>query len=68
MAEEAHRVVRHRGPHIFLTIASQGHSAAGRIRSIEDGNDFIGKRTRDLTACSKAPKPTVIPSVSVLLV
>jgi hypothetical protein len=30
----------------------QGHSAAGRIRSIEEFSDLIGNRTRDLTACS----------------
>jgi hypothetical protein len=33
----------------------QGHSAAGRIRSTEKSND-IGNRTRDLPACSIAPR------------
>jgi hypothetical protein len=36
----------------------QGHSAAGRIRSIEESNDLIGNRTRDLPACSIVPQPT----------
>jgi hypothetical protein len=38
----------------------QGHSAAGRIRSIEKSND-IGNRTRDLPACSIVPQPTALP-------
>jgi hypothetical protein len=28
------------------------HSAVGRIRSLEKSKDLIGKRTRDLPACS----------------
>jgi hypothetical protein len=36
----------------------QGHSAAGRIRSIEKSNDLIGIRSRDLPACSIVPQPT----------
>jgi hypothetical protein len=36
----------------------QGHSVAGRIRSIEKSNDLIGNRTRDLLACSIVPQPT----------
>jgi hypothetical protein len=39
----------------------QGHSAGGRIRSIEKSNDFIGIRTRDLPACSIVPQPTTLP-------
>jgi hypothetical protein len=39
----------------------QGHSAAGRIRSIEKSNDLIGIRTRDLPACSTVPQPTTPP-------
>jgi hypothetical protein len=35
----------------------QGHSAAGRIRSIEKSNCLIGNRTRDLPACSIVPQP-----------
>jgi hypothetical protein len=38
----------------------QGHSAAGRIRSIEKFND-IGTRTRDLPASSILPQPTTPP-------
>jgi hypothetical protein len=30
----------------------EGHSAAGRIRSIEKYNDLIGNRTRDLQVCT----------------
>jgi hypothetical protein len=39
----------------------QGHIAAWRIRSIEESNDFIGNRTRDLPACSIMPQPTTLP-------
>ena len=35
----------------------QGHSAAGRIMSMEISNDTIGDRTRDLPACSAVPQP-----------
>jgi hypothetical protein len=38
----------------------QGHSAAGRIRSIEKSNDLIGNQTRDLLACSIVPQPTTL--------
>jgi hypothetical protein len=38
----------------------QGHSAAGRIRSIEKSNDLIGNRAPDL-ACSIVPQPTTLP-------
>jgi len=31
----------------------QGHSAAGRIMSMENSNDTIGNRTRDLPACMR---------------
>jgi hypothetical protein len=41
----------------------QGHSVAGRIRSIEKSNHFIGNRTRDLSACSIVPQPTTLPRV-----
>jgi hypothetical protein len=43
----------------------QGHSAAGRIRSIEKSNDLIGNQTRDLPACSIVPQPTTLPRVGV---
>jgi hypothetical protein len=39
----------------------QGHSAAGRIRSIEKSDDLIKIRTRDLPACSVVPQPTTLP-------
>jgi hypothetical protein len=39
----------------------QGHSAAGRIRSIEKSNDLIGNQTHDLPACSIVPQPTTLP-------
>jgi hypothetical protein len=38
----------------------QGHSAAGRIRSIEKSND-MGNRTRDFPVCSIVPQPTALP-------
>jgi hypothetical protein len=38
----------------------QGHSAAGRTRSIEKSN-YIGNQTRDLPACSTVPQPTTLP-------
>ena len=31
---------------------------AGRIVSMKNSNDTIGKRTRDLPACSAVPQPT----------
>ena len=38
---------------------AQGHSAAGRIRSVKHYNDPISNRTRELPpACSAVPKPT----------
>jgi hypothetical protein len=40
---------------------SQGHSAAGRIRSNEKSNDLIRTRTSDLPACSIVPQPTTLP-------
>jgi hypothetical protein len=40
---------------------TQGHSAAGRIRSIEKSNDLVGNRNRDLPACSIMLKLTTLP-------
>ena len=40
---------------------SQGHSVVRRIISLENSNDTIGNRTRDLPACSEVPQPTVPP-------
>jgi hypothetical protein len=39
----------------------QGHSAAGRIESIEKSNDLIGNRTRHLRASSIVPRPSTLP-------
>jgi hypothetical protein len=39
---------------------TQGHSEAGRIRSIEKSND-IGNRNLDLPGCSIVPQPTTLP-------
>ena len=33
----------------------QGHIGAGRIMSMKNSNNIIGKRTRDLSACSAVP-------------
>jgi hypothetical protein len=41
----------------------QGHSAAGRIKSMQIVKDTIGNRTRDLPACSTVPPPTALPHV-----
>jgi hypothetical protein len=38
----------------------QGHSTAGRIRSIEKKIHLIETRTRDLPACSIVPQPTTL--------
>ena len=35
----------------------QSHSAAGRFMSMENSNDTIGNRTRDLPTCSAVPQP-----------
>jgi hypothetical protein len=40
---------------------TQGHSAAGRIKSMKNYNDTIGNRTRELPACSALPQPTAPP-------
>jgi hypothetical protein len=39
----------------------QGHSAAGKIRSIEKSNDLIGNRIHDLPACSLVSEATTLP-------
>jgi hypothetical protein len=39
----------------------QGHSVAGRVRSIEKSNDLIGIQTHNLPACSTVPQPTTLP-------
>jgi hypothetical protein len=45
---------------------SQGHSAAGKIRSIEKSNNLIGTRTRDLPARSIVPQPTTLPHAPIV--
>jgi hypothetical protein len=46
----------------FLSEAEStlGHSADGRIRSIEKSNNFVRIRTRDLPACRIVPQPTTL--------
>jgi hypothetical protein len=41
----------------------QGHSAAGRIRSIKKCNNLIGNRTGDLPTCRTMPQPTTLTRV-----
>jgi hypothetical protein len=54
------------GTHSCQTMSRpQGHSAAGRIRSIEKFH-LIGTRTRDLPACSIVPQPTMLPRAPIL--
>jgi hypothetical protein len=47
--------------------STPGHSAAGRIRSIEKSNLF-GNRTRDLQAYSIVPQPTTLPRAPIITV
>jgi hypothetical protein len=45
------------GAHSCQSVSQpQGHSAAGRIRSIEKSDALIGNRTRDFPACSIVPQ------------
>jgi hypothetical protein len=39
----------------------QSYSAAGRIKSIEKFNNFIGNGTLDLSVCSIAPQSITVP-------
>jgi hypothetical protein len=41
--------------------STQGHSAAGGIRTIKKFSDLIGNRIRDLPAGSIVPQPTMLP-------
>jgi hypothetical protein len=57
------------GTHFCLRLSRpQGHSAAGRIRSIKKSNYHIGNRIRDLPACSLVPQPTTLPRVPIILI
>ena len=73
-AHEGSKVVspKHRPPlppqEIFLVLISvrswvdpRAVSAAGRITSMKNSSDTIGKQTRDLPACSAVPQPTAPP-------
>jgi hypothetical protein len=42
----------------------QGHSAAGRVRSIEKPNDLVGIQTRDLLAFIIVPQPTMLQTMN----
>jgi len=39
----------------------QGHSAAGRIMSMENSNDILENRTQDRPACSAVPQRIALP-------
>jgi hypothetical protein len=57
------------GTHFCYRLSQpQGHSAAGRVRSIEKSNDLIGNGTRDLPACRIVPQPTTLPRAPVVVV
>jgi hypothetical protein len=45
----------------------KGHSAAGRIRSIEKSNDLIGNQTSYLLDCSIVPQPTTLPRAMLIV-
>jgi len=79
-AHEGSKVVspKHRPPlppqEIFLVLISvrswvdpRAVSAAGRITSMKNSSDTIGKQTRDLPACSAVPQPTALPGVPIFL-
>ena len=42
-----------------------GHKVAGRIMSMNNSNDDIGKRIRDLAACRAVPQPSAPPCAPV---
>jgi hypothetical protein len=49
------------GTHLCWRLSQpQGHSEAGRIRSIEKSNDLIGNRTSHIPACRIVPQPTTL--------
>jgi hypothetical protein len=52
------------GTHFYQRLSrTQGHSAAGRITSIEKSNDLIGNRTRDLPSCIIVAQSITLPSM-----
>jgi hypothetical protein len=52
----------------FATFSPQGHSVAGRIRSIEKSNDLTRTQTHDLPSCSIVPQPTTLPHAPMMKV
>jgi hypothetical protein len=52
----------------LYSVLLEGHSAAGRIMSMNNFTDTIGNRTRDLPAFSAVPQPTTLPRAPVDLV
>ena len=54
------------GTHLCKRLSRpQGHSAVGKVMSMENPNDTIGNRTRDLPTCSAVPQPTALPRTTV---
>jgi hypothetical protein len=51
----------------MVLISVRRHSTAGRIMSMKNSNDTIGKRTDDPPACSAVPQPTEPPRAPVLI-
>src|SRR5215510_16013838 len=43
---------------LLETESTPGHSATGRIMSMNNSNDTIGNRSRDFPVCSVLPQPT----------
>jgi len=59
------------GTHLCQRLSQpQGHSAAGRITcmSINNSNDSIGNRARDLPASNAVPQPTAPPCAPVTVI
>ena len=57
------------GTHFFQGLnRPQGHSAAGRIKSMKNPTDSIGNRNRDLPACSAVPQTTAPPRTPPIVV
>jgi hypothetical protein len=61
-------------PERFLVLISvkrlnqpQGHSAAGRIWSLEKSSGLIGYQTPNLLACTRVPQPTSLLRACVLI-
>jgi hypothetical protein len=53
-------ILPRKNPGTHFCHMAEGHSAAGRSRSIVKSNDFIGNQIRDLPACSIVPQPTTL--------